>query len=596
MTFNFFVLPFLFGVIFLFGHLAKRITRWIKALDQEDREKLAKGVSGPKLLFAAKEVLFESLLHRKMWQRNKLLGYMHMSFAFGWFMLIVMGNFESRIYSGLWINPPYYPIFLKFFIHDKNVLPFEFFTVPGFFRFMMDLLLLFVLSGLVLALIKRSHSKWFGMKSTSELNLTDKVAMACLWLIFPLRFMAESFTAGAYGYGGGFITQHVGNFFAWVWPLSDKNAAYVFWWLYSLSLGIFFITLPYSRYMHIPVEVLLILFRNCGIRPGKEYSVFSEVEVMSCPRCGICIDVCQMNSAAGVKDAQAVYYLRSIRDGHIIGNIAMKCLVCGRCQDVCPVGINIDSLHLVKRREFFIGQTVDHGYLRNEAPVPAEVIYFAGCMTHLTPSVIRAMKGIFEKAGISYHFLDREKTVCCGRPMMLSGKTDQAARMIEINKRSIEESSAKLLVTSCPICYRVFREEYGLQIKIQHHTQFILDLVKTGKIPLQAYFRKVAYHDPCDLGRGTSEYSAPRELLSKVADLIPVSHQNHDSLCCGGSLGIFTMPASQKEAITKDALATLLESSPDLLATACPLCKKTFSKFSSVEVKDVAEVVFEAIP
>ena len=191
MTFNLFVLPFLFGAIFLIGSLTRRYMRWIKALDQEDREKLIKGVRGTKLLAAVKEIFFESLLHRKMFRKNKLLGYMHMSFALGWLMLIVMGNLESRIYSGLWVNPPYYPIFLKFFIHDKHVLPFEIFTVPGFFRFMMDLLLVFVLSGLVLAIIKRRRSNWFGIKKTTELQHTDKVAMACLWMIFPLRLMAD---------------------------------------------------------------------------------------------------------------------------------------------------------------------------------------------------------------------------------------------------------------------------------------------------------------------------------------------------------------------------------------------------------------------
>jgi Fe-S oxidoreductase len=596
MTFNLFVLPFLLGIIFLIVSLTKSYMRWIEALDPDEKERLKQGIRGTPLILALREIFFESLLHRKMFRRNKLLGYMHISFAFGWLMLILMGNLESRIYSGFWINPPYYPIFLKFFIHDKRVLPFEIFTIPGFFRFMMDLLLVFVLSGLVLALIKRSRSKWFGMKRTTELQLTDKVAMTSLWMIFPLRLLAESLTAGAYGYGGGFVTQHLGNILSFLWPFNDKNVAYAFWWLYSLSLGIFFATLPYSRYMHIPVELLLIFFRNCGIIPKKEYSVFSEVEIMSCPRCGVCIDVCQMSSASDVRDAQAVYFIRSIRDEQVTGNIAMKCLVCGRCQEICPVGINIDSLHLVRRKKFFDTQVTDHSYLKNGMISQADVLYFAGCMTRLTPSIIRSMKGIMEKAGIRYHFLDQDKTICCGRPMMLSGKFEQAAEMMAANKHMIEGSAAKILVTSCPICYRVFKEEYGLDLTIKHHSQFILDLVKTGKIPLQAYFRRISYHDPCDLGRGSREYKAPRELLSKVADLIPLAHENNDSLCCGGSLGMFTMPLTQRESITKEALSNLMEQKPDVLATACPLCKKTFTRFSPVDVKDIAELVYESIP
>jgi Fe-S oxidoreductase len=596
MTFNLFVLPFLLGIIFLIASIIKSYLKWIRDLDEDDRNRLISGLKSKKLLIALKEIFFESILHRKMFRRNKLLGYMHMSFAFGWLLLIVMGNLESRIYSGLWINPPYYPIFLKFFIHDKRVLPFEIFTVPGFFRFMMDVLLLFVLSGLVLAIIKRGRSKWFGMKRTTSLPLTDKVAMACLWLIFPLRLMAESFTAGAYGFGGGFVTQHLGNVMAFLWPFSDMNGAYVFWWLYSLSLGIFFVTLPYSRYLHIPAEILLIFFRNFGIRPKKIFSSFSTVEVMSCPRCGVCIDVCQMSSAADVKDAQAVYFIRDIREEKVSGDIAMKCLVCGRCHEACPVGINIDSLHMIKRSEFFLNHSVNHSYIANGRTGRADILYFAGCMTHLTPTIIHAMKGIMMKAGLDFLHLDADKTVCCGRPFMLAGKNDQAAAMMEINKRSIEQSAAKLLVTSCPICYHAFTREYGLAIKVQHHSQFLLDLVKKGRIPLQSVFHKVAYHDPCDLGRGTGEYYAPRELLGKVADLVPVNQQNNNSMCCGGSLGMFSMPLQQRDMITQEALDNLLSSSPELLATACPLCKKTFSRLSPVKVKDISEIVYEALP
>ena len=596
MTFNFFVLPFFFGLIFIIASIIKRYARWIKALKPDDREKFNRGFRTPLLFIALKEVAFESLLHRKMFRRNPLLGYMHISFALGWFLLIIVGNMESRIYSGLWINPPYYPIFLKFFIHDKRVLPFEIFTVPGFFRFSMDLLLLFVLSGLVMAIIKRSRSKWFGIQKTTKLQLTDKVAMTCLWLIFPMRLLAESFTAGAYGYGGGFITQHLGNLLAFLWPLSDKYAAYGFWWLYSLSLGIFFVTLPYSRYMHIPAEILLIFFRNFGIKPKKEFTVFSEVEVMSCPRCGVCIDICQMNSAVQENNAQAVYFIRSIRDEQVSESNALKCLVCGRCQEVCPVSINTDSLRLIKRKEFHKNEKVNHSFLLNSNSTKTDILYFAGCMTHLTPGIIRSMLGILDRSGLNYKFLDKDKTICCGRPMMLAGKEQQAKEMIGNNIRLIESSNAKLLVTSCPICSRIFKEEYNLNIKVQHHTSFLLDLIKTGKIPLQAYFRKVAYHDPCDLGRGAQEYLAPRELLRKVSDLMDVKHQAHESLCCGGSLGMFTMTKDQRDKITKEALENLLESSPDVITTACPLCKKTFAKFSPVDVMDVSEIVYAALP
>jgi Fe-S oxidoreductase len=596
MTFNFFVLPFLLGLIYLIIKIVRRFNGWITSLDKEDRGRFATGLRSHRVFLALKEVFLESLVHRKMYRRNALLGYMHMTFALGWFLLIVMGNMESRIYSGLWINPPYYPIFLKFFIHDKRVLPFEIFTVPGFFRFSMDLLLVFIISGLVLAMVKRQRSKWFGLKKNAALQLTDRVAMTCLWLIFPMRLLAESFTAGAYGYGGGFVTQHLGNVLALLWPFSDKIIAYSFWWFYSLSLGIFFVTLPYSRYMHIPTEVLLIFFRNFGIKPKKSYSAYSDVEVFSCPGCGVCIDICQLTPALQLKRGQSVYFIRSIRDQNLSQEIAMKCLMCGRCREVCPVGINTDGLRLMQRTRFVTNQINDYGYLPVNGSRKAEVIYFAGCMTRLTPGIIRSMKHILRAAGIDFLFLDENKTICCGRPLMLSGKGQQAQELVEANKILIEGSQARTLVTSCPICLRTFREDYKLDMEIMHHSQYLLQLIKTGKIPIQSYFKRVAYHDPCELGRGLGIYDEPRELLEKVADVIPVPDEKNLSLCCGGSLGILNIDGSHRDAVTRETLANLMSGDPEALVTGCPLCKKTLAKYASVKVMDIAEMVHSAIP
>jgi Fe-S oxidoreductase len=596
MTFNFFVLPFFLGLLFVVVSIIKRYKNWIQALQPDEKSKFRRGLRGPKLFLGLKEIFFESLLHRKMFRKNPLLGYMHMSFAFGWLLLLLAGNMESRIYSGLWVNPPYYPIFLKFFIHDKHVLPFEIFTVPGFFRFSMDLILVFILGGLVLAFIKRRKSKWFGMKKTTHHSLVDKVAMVSLWLIFPCRLFAESLTAGAYGYGGGFVTQYLGNVMAFLWPLSDKFLAYGFWWLYSLSLGIFFVTLPYSRYMHIPMEVLLIFFRNFDIKPHKEYSAFSEVEVFSCSRCGVCIDNCQLNTAASIFDIQSVYFVQSIRNQQVQEDISKRCLVCGRCQDVCPVGIHLDSLRIMHRRQFSLGQSQDYSYLLQESVPETEVIYFAGCMSHLTPAIPKAMTSILTAAGVNFLYLDKDQTICCGRPLVLAGKEQQAQELVASNKERIIASGARILVTSCPICLRVFQEEYQLGIKVLHHTQYLLELIKKGKIPIQAYFRRVAYHDPCDLGRGLGIYTEPRELLQKIADPVAVEQERSQSLCCGGSLGLFTITPEQRDAITKTTVQILLKEEPELLVTACPLCKKTLAKHSSVEVVDIAELVASSLP
>jgi len=277
-------------------------------------------------------------------------------------------------------------------------------------------------------------------------------------------------------------------------------------------------------------------------------------------------------------------------------NISMRCLVCGRCQDVCPVEIHTDYQRIEQREYFQEAQTHDFYYLPQEGTRKAEVIYFAGCMSHLTPGIPRAMKKILDIAGIDYLFLDKDRSICCGRPLMLAGKPKEADTLIERNKQMIMDSGATTLVTSCPICFRVFNEEYKLELRILHHTQYLLELIKTGKVPLQAYFRKVAYHDPCELGRGSMIYSEPRELLRKVSDPVTCEDDQKNSLCCGGSLALLNGSLEERNRITKEALKNYLKDDPELLVTSCPLCKKTFAKHSPVRVLDIAELVIESIP
>jgi Fe-S oxidoreductase len=592
MTFNLFVIPFFVGLLFLLSVLFIKYSRWIAMMDAPDRVKAWRALFSVSLLKTLKEIFMESLLHRRMFKRNPLLGYMHMSFALGWFLLIVMGNVESRVYSGGHINPPYYPIFLKFFIHDKRVLPFEIFTLPGFFRFTLDLLLLFILSGLMLALFKRTRSRWFGLKRTTKHTKLDKWAISSLWLIFPMRLLAESFTAGIYQ-GGGFLTNTLGSFFAAFLP--EKFLAYPAWWAYSTMLGVFFVTLPWSRFMHIPTEILLIFLRNAGISQGKYPGSFSEIEVRACPRCGICIDVCQMNEA-GFTGSTAVYFLRSLRDRQNNVQLNSNCMMCGRCLEACPVGIDTLGLRVGARGVDNKQVVSDFSYLLQQPykEKKAEIVYFAGCMGHLTPGIKNAMLQIFKNAGINYTFFDEEGTICCGRPLKLAGMEESASKLIAVNTKSLLETQAKLLVTSCPICYKVFNTDYRLEgMVVMHHSVYIEKLVNDGKLILRPAAYKAVYHDPCELGRGSGIYEQPRNVLKQIAEVAEVAEERVNSLCCGGSIGSLSMNATQRNVIRDGTLKILCASKPDIVVTACPLCKKTFDSSHEVVVKDIAELVAE---
>jgi Fe-S oxidoreductase len=615
MQFDPFVIPFNIGLYFILIYAVVRSIRWFSDLSRPDKLRLQRGFFGKSFGQSIKEIFLESLIHRKILKSNFRLGYMHMSLAFGWFLLIFFGTLEADIFGSRHFNAPYRAIFFKFFNPEHGRYGFE-----AFWTFLMDLILAFILSGLLLAVIKRISSRVVGMKKATRLKTIDKVALTSLWLIFPSRLLAESFTSGAYG-TGSFLTGSLGSLLTSFLPsfLPANEMAYPFWWLYSLSLGTFFILLPLSRYMHIPTELFLIFARNSGITTGDQPGAFKEIETYSCSSCGICIDVCQLNFAAGITNIQSAYLLKGIRNGENVNDIVNNCLMCGRCDKKCPVGIELTPIRMIRRRA---GETEEHvekniwkryfpdrlnlfpvktttqpvyNWLPEAEPEKADVLYFAGCMTHLTPVIKNSMIKILDAAGVRYNFLDEKGGVCCGRPLMLAGQDKEARELINYNSQMIWKSGAHTLVTSCPICYKVFKESYYLDVEVMHHTQFIKMLIEEGDLKLRFLHRKVAYHTPCDLGRGSGVYDEPKEVLRYVSMLQKTDFEDEDSLCCGGSLGNMKISYQQKQKIAKDAAVKLTKNHPDILVTSCPLCKKTIASATETKVADISELVAEAI-
>ena len=610
MQFDPFIIPFEIGLYSILIYVVVRSVMWFRDLSKQDKLRLQRGFFGRTFGRSLREIFMESLIHRKILKSNFRLGYMHMSLAFGWFLLILFGTLEADIFGSSHLNPPYKAIFFKYFNPDHGRAGFE-----AGWSFFMDFLLAFILSGLILAIIKRVSSRVVGMKKATKLKPLDKIALISLWTIFPSRLLAESFTSGAYG-TGSFLTGSLGSWLASFLPANEL--AYPFWWLYSLALGTFFVLLPLTRYMHIPTELFLIFARNSGITTGDKAGAFTEMQIYSCSSCGICIDACQLNFSAGITNIQSAYLLKGLRNGENVNDIAFNCLMCGRCDQKCPVGIELTPIRLIRRRT---GETEkvekkllkryfpdkpsvqlpvspvkpSFNFLPSTEPEKADVIYFAGCMTHLTPSIRNSMIKILDASGVNYKFIDEEGGVCCGRPLMLAGQDKEARELINYNSRMIWKSGAQTLVTSCPICYKVFRESYYLDVEVLHHTQFIKNLIEEGSLKLNFLRKSVAYHTPCDLGRGSGVYEEPREVLSYVSRLQATGFDDENSLCCGGSLGNMKISYHQKHKIATDAAEMLTKGNPDILATSCPLCKKTLAAATKTKVEDIAEIVAEAL-
>lgn len=590
--YNDFVLPFMIGMIFILSYCIIGLIRIILQLPKEDRKRFFLSLVTPKTMARnIKDIFCDCLLHVKIWKRNKLLGYMHSSIAFGWFMLIVVGHIEVFLYTPHRAKLFYYPIFFRYFVAETET------TMKGaVLFFLMDFFLMVVLSGILLAIIKRIRSRIFGMRRTTNPSFLDLVGLYSLWSIFPLRLLAEGFTADISG--GSFLTKSLNHVFTSF--LSDHANMLPSWWAYSCALGVFFCVLPFTRYMHIPTEILLIPLRNAGIKIRHARKGFAKAQVWSCPSCGLCIDACPMGvQKANTRDT-TVYLNRQIRRGNEsrIAEISEKCLLCGKCTAVCPVGVEGDRLRIAQRSVTRYNISPDYTGIDTSTvsagleAMEGKVLYYAGCMTALTPVIMKSMESLLKKAGVEYEVMDRDGGICCGRPMWMAGRFEQARQMVSKNTEIIMRSGAKTLLLSCPICYRIFKERYQLEgIEVIHHTEYIDRLISQGRLHVENDSRKYVYHDPCELGRGCGIYEQPRHALSYAGTLVEAARNRKESICCGGSVGSLTLSFDKRKPMTENAIQNLTAASPDVIVTACPLCRSTFSRYSDTAIEDIAETI-----
>ena len=181
----------------------------------------------------------------------------------------------------------------------------------------------------------------------------------------------------------------------------------------------------------------------------------------------------------------------------------------------------------------------------------------------------------------------------------------QAAMNIQV----MNGYGVKRIVTTCPHCFNTLKNEYpglGGDYEVVHHTQFLRDLLKEGKIQVAGgTFRgkRITYHDPCYLGRANGIYEAPRELIGKIdAELVEMKSCKQRGLCCGaGGAQMFKEAEKGDKEVNIERTEQAIETAPEVLAAACPFCNTMMSdgvknkeKENSIRVLDIAELLADA--
>lgn len=242
-----------------------------------------------------------------------------------------------------------------------------------------------------------------------------------------------------------------------------------------------------------------------------------------------------------------------------------------------------------------------------------EILFWVGCagsFDQRAQKITKAFATILNKIGIKYAILGKEEA-CTGDPARRAGNEFLFQMMAYNNIHLLNNYGIKKIVTACPHCFNIIKNEYpelGGTYEVIHHTTFLQQLINDGKIKLKdgGSFKgkRITYHDSCYLGRANNIYEAPRKVLEILdAELVEMKRCRSNGLCCGaGGAQMFKEDEPGNKRINIERTDEALALNPNVIAAACPFCNtmltdglKNREKEQDVKVLDIAEIIAESI-
>lgn len=316
------------------------------------------------------------------------------------------------------------------------------------------------------------------------------------------------------------------------------------------------------------------------------------------------------------------------------------CTTCRSCEQQCPVFIEHVDKTIDMRRNLVlmetrfpseaqlafknmenngnpwgIGWSTRADFLTNlgvktfEEDPGAEYLYWPGCSGAFdarNQKVSAALVKLLNAAGVRFAILGNEEK-CCGDSARKLGNEYLFFSLATENIEAMNGHGVKKIITQCPHCYNLLKHEYpqfGGNFEVIHHTVFLLDLVKSGKLKLSHGASKtVTYHDSCYLGRYNQIYDQPRELLKAVGlDIKEMAHTGEKSFCCGAGGGRMWLEEHEGLRINEMRTDEAIALKTDYLGTACPFCLTMVADGigargvgEQLKALDIAEILEQAL-
>jgi Fe-S oxidoreductase len=403
-----------------------------------------------------------------------------------------------------------------------------------------------------------------------------------------------------------------------------------------------------------------------GVAKIQDFTWKDLLDLYTCAECGRCHDNCPAQiSGQLLSPRDVILHLKehllkvgpALLSGKaekapanpgktMIGDIVSQeeiweCTTCRNCQEVCPVGIEQMTKIVDMRRNLALEQALvpetGEGALKSietrghpwrgttlsrtdwaeglDVKILAEdsdidILFWVGCTSALeerSMKIAQAVAKILKQTKVNFGILGAEES-CCGEPARRLGNEYLFQIQAERNIELLKSYNVKKIVTACPHGYNTLKHEYpqfGGEFEVIHHTEFIADLIKQGKLKINKGAEGViTYHDACYLGRYNDIFEPPREILRSLVgvNLIEMERNRELGFCCGGGGGHMWLEEHRGRRINEVRTEQAIETKAQIVTTACPFCLqmfedgiKTKAVEESLKVKDIAELVAESI-